>query len=71
MRITRVYFKHFKALEEYAISLKRTNVLVGPNNAGKSTVLDGFRALQGVLRYVRRRKAGEGSRTKRKTVARL
>ena len=49
-----VSFHNFKALENFSIALRRTNVLVGPNNAGKSTVLDGFRALAGAFRYARR-----------------
>jgi AAA domain, putative AbiEii toxin, Type IV TA system/AAA ATPase domain len=49
-----VSFHNFKALENFSIALRKTNVLVGPNNAGKSTVLDGFRALAGAFRYARR-----------------
>ena len=49
-----VAFHNFKALEHFSIALRRTNVLVGPNNAGKSTVLDGFRALAAAMRYARR-----------------
>jgi hypothetical protein len=49
-----VRFKHFKALNDYSVSLKDVNVLVGPNNAGKSTVLEAFRALEGALRFARR-----------------
>jgi predicted ATP-binding protein involved in virulence len=49
-----VAFSNFKALENFSVALRRTNVLVGPNNAGKSTVLDGFRALAAALRYARR-----------------
>ena len=49
-----VSFHNFKALENFSLVLRRTNVLVGPNNAGKSTVLDGFRALAAAVRYARR-----------------
>ena len=56
MLITNAKFGNFKALGDLSISLRHTNVLVGPNNAGKSTILDGFRALEGALRYARRRK---------------
>ena len=49
-----VAFRNFKALEQFSVSLRRTNVLVGPNNSGKSTVLDGFRALAAAVRYARR-----------------
>jgi ABC-type multidrug transport system ATPase subunit len=44
-------FANFKCLETFSITLKQLNVLVGPNNAGKSTVLDGLRALSGAVRY--------------------
>lgn len=52
-----VSFHNFKALENFSVSLRTTNVLVGPNNAGKSTVLDGFRALAAAIRYARRYRA--------------
>jgi energy-coupling factor transporter ATP-binding protein EcfA2 len=40
-----VRFQNFKSLKDFTIHLRATNVLVGPNNAGKSTVLDAFRVL--------------------------
>lgn len=49
-----VSFRNFKALENYSLALRKTNILVGPNNAGKSTVLDAFRTLAPALRYARR-----------------
>jgi len=42
---TSVRFHHYKAFREYSLSLQRFNVLVGPNNSGKSTVLGAFRIL--------------------------
>ena len=42
---TSIRFRNFKSLKEFNVSLKRVNVLVGPNNAGKSTILDAFRTL--------------------------
>ncbi|MDJ0449141.1 ATP-binding protein [Methylocystis sp. JR02] len=50
-----VRFNNFKGLREYNINLKQTNVLVGPNNAGKSTILDGFRALSAAIKFAGRR----------------
>jgi energy-coupling factor transporter ATP-binding protein EcfA2 len=50
-----VRFRNFKSLKDYAIHLRGTNVLVGPNNAGKSTILDAFRALAAAHRYACRR----------------
>lgn len=48
--ITRVVFKNFKALENYSVSLRNMNILVGPNNSGKSTILNAFRVLAAGLR---------------------
>ncbi|MGB7748437.1 MAG: AAA family ATPase [Verrucomicrobiia bacterium] len=39
LRITSIRFRNYKAFRDYSISLAPFNVLVGPNNAGKSTVL--------------------------------
>jgi predicted ATPase len=49
--ITSVVFSNFKALENYSVSIKEFNILVGSNNNGKSTILDAFRALQGAYRH--------------------
>lgn len=43
--ITSVQFRNFKAFANYSISLDRMNILVGPNNSGKSTVIGAFRVL--------------------------
>jgi len=50
----RVEFQNFKGLANFSLTLKGINVLTGPNNAGKSTLLDGFRALSGAYRYASR-----------------
>ena len=57
MPITSVKFRNFKALHDYSISLQRMNVVVGPNNSGKSTVLSAFRVLEQGLRTARSRSA--------------
>jgi energy-coupling factor transporter ATP-binding protein EcfA2 len=57
MSITSVKFRNFKALRDYSISLQRMNVLVGPNNSGKSTILSAFRVLEQALRTARARRA--------------
>lgn len=36
LRITSIRFRNYKAFRDYSISLNPFNVLVGPNNAGKS-----------------------------------
>lgn len=40
-----VKFQNFKSLKDFTVHLRQVNVLVGPNNAGKSTVLDAFRVM--------------------------
>jgi ABC-type cobalamin/Fe3+-siderophores transport system ATPase subunit len=54
--ITSIHFKNFKALEDFSLTIKDFNVLTGPNNSGKSTILDGIRVLQGAYRFASRRK---------------
>ena len=55
--ITSVIFRNFKAFEYYTVPIKDLNILVGSNNNGKSTILDGFRALQGAYRFAQHYKA--------------
>ncbi len=52
--LTSIQFSNFKALNNFTIHLKDLNVLTGPNNNGKSTILDGIRALNGAYRYAAR-----------------
>jgi len=52
--LTSIRFQNFKALEDFSISLKEFNILTGPNNNGKSTIIDGLRLLQRAYRYVSR-----------------
>ena len=54
--ITSVQFRNFKALRNFSVSLDRTNILVGPNNSGKSTVIGAFRVLALGLRRAAYRK---------------
>ncbi|MGA7749808.1 MAG: AAA family ATPase [Gallionella sp.] len=54
-QFTSVTFRNYKALKSYSISLNHFNVLVGPNNAGKSTIIGAFRILaEGMRRAVAR-----------------
>ncbi|MCY3827125.1 MAG: AAA family ATPase [Candidatus Dadabacteria bacterium] len=55
-RFTRVEFKRFKAFRTFKIDLKHFNILVGPNNCGKSTVLTAFRILASAMRLANARK---------------
>jgi hypothetical protein len=46
----RVNFIRFKAFEDFTLLLRHFNILVGPNNAGKSTILTAFRILAAAMR---------------------
>src|SRR5579863_6808998 len=43
MRLTRIRIKNFRSVRELELELGETNVFVGPNNAGKSAILDALR----------------------------
>lgn len=45
-----VDFHRFKAFERFSLHLRHFNILVGPNNAGKSTILAAFRVLAAAMR---------------------
>jgi hypothetical protein len=51
--IVRVEFVRFKAFKRFTLNLRHFNILVGPNNAGKSTVLIAFRILEAAMRKAR------------------
>ena len=55
--ISSVKFERYKAFRSFSISLQRVNILVGPNNCGKSTIIRAFRVLDIALRQARRRNA--------------
>lgn len=52
---TSVRFYKFKGFQKYSISLRNFNILVGPNNCGKSTILDAFRILAEGMRKAKTR----------------
>lgn len=54
--ITSIHFRNYKAFRDFSVGLKRFNVLVGPNNAGKSTVLGALRILIEALKTPRVKK---------------
>lgn len=56
-RFTIVEFKRFKAFDSFRLDLRKFNVLVGPNNAGKSTIIAAFRILSEAMRRANSRKA--------------
>lgn len=57
VRISSLNFTNFKALSNYSVSMGETSILVGPNNAGKSTVISAFRILDVALRKAKRLRA--------------
>lgn len=57
VRFSSVKFSGYKALAEYSVRLSHMNILVGPNNNGKSTIIGAFRVLSQGLRQMRSRKA--------------
>lgn len=54
---TFVDFRHYKGFESLSLNLHRTNILVGPNNCGKSTIIGAFRLLEVGLRRARTKNA--------------
>jgi hypothetical protein len=53
--LARIEFTNFKAFRKFSVALDHVNVLVGPNNAGKSTVIAALRVLEAGLRRARGR----------------
>jgi predicted ATPase len=56
-QFVRVDFSHFKAFDRFSIQLRHFNILVGPNNSGKSTILAAFRILAAALRKATSRRS--------------
>jgi len=56
VRVTRVQLRNFKGFSSFSLKLEPMTILVGPNNAGKSTIVGAFRALSVALRTARTRK---------------
>lgn len=52
----RIDFHRFKAFQQFTLHLRHFNILVGPNNAGKSTILSAFRVLSAAIRKAKSRK---------------
>ncbi|PZO04112.1 MAG: hypothetical protein DCF30_01650 [Hyphomicrobiales bacterium] len=53
--IRRIEFSNFKAFASYSLSLSDVNILVGPNNSGKSTIIGALRTLDAAVRLARTR----------------
>jgi len=56
LRIVSMRFAHYKAFGNFALHLQEFNVLVGPNNSGKSTIVGALRILHEGLRRARAKK---------------
>jgi predicted ATPase len=48
-----IRLRNFKRFDSFYLSARSANILVGPNNSGKSTILDALRVCQACLRYTR------------------
>lgn len=46
-----IRLKNFKRFDSFTVGLSSANILVGPNNAGKSSIIDSLRILYGARRY--------------------
>ena len=53
LRIVSIKFSHYKAFSNFSLNLQEFNVLVGPNNSGKSTIVGALRILHEGLRRAR------------------
>ncbi|MDM5196647.1 AAA family ATPase [Fictibacillus enclensis] len=55
--ISSINFKNYKAFRDYTLKINSMNILVGPNNSGKSTLLSAFRVLGIALKQALHKKA--------------
>ena len=55
LQIHSIQFTNYKAYKSYSVALDAFNVLVGPNNAGKSTIIGSLRILTEGLKRARAR----------------
>jgi energy-coupling factor transporter ATP-binding protein EcfA2 len=47
--ITRLSLKNFRAFKDYTVPLKKNSIIIGKNNAGKSTIVEALRLISIVL----------------------
>jgi predicted ATPase len=57
LHFEQIDFVRFKAFRSFSLKLNAFNILVGPNNAGKSTILAAFRILAAAMRKANNRQA--------------
>ncbi len=53
--IERLEITNFRKFTRFSLRLRNGNILVGPNNSGKSSLLDAFRVLEACFRHARTR----------------
>lgn len=53
MRLTSIAFSHYRGLVDYRVGIDDFNVLVGPNNSGKSTIVSALRFLAAATQFAR------------------
>jgi len=51
--LSNLTIKNFRKFDQFSLRFRSGNVLVGPNNAGKSSILDAFRILEPCLRHTK------------------
>ncbi|MCD4697004.1 MAG: AAA family ATPase, partial [Bacteroidales bacterium] len=54
--VTSIKYKNYKSFKQFSVSLKEFNILVGPNNAGKSTVIGSLKILAEGIRKAKSKK---------------
>lgn len=57
--ISAIYLQNFKAFERFRVTVKGDAFLVGPNNAGKSTVIAALRSVASMVRIALRERAAQ------------
>lgn len=55
LHITSIKYKNYKSFKQFSVTLTDFNVLVGPNNAGKSTIIGSLKILAEGLRKAKSR----------------
>jgi energy-coupling factor transporter ATP-binding protein EcfA2 len=66
--LARLSLKNFRGFYEFDIAFGRRAVLIGPNNAGKSTIIAALRAAEHMLRHARARNPRAGFRDQERHV---
>src|SRR3990170_7187421 len=54
--MTSIKYKNYKSFSQFTVSLNSFNILVGPNNAGKSTIIGSLKILAEGIRKAKSKK---------------